>query len=117
MDRDKLLKDPEVYGTFAVFQVDEGLVEVQVCTGCLPSRNEGRVSKIPSTKDYRCLSDGGLVEKGPDSCESLDGNTVQSKAGTHWDLDGDFSRQASQNTYTFNGITKALAYVPSFLTN
>lgn len=114
MDRDKLLKDPGVYGTFAVFQVDEDWWKLD---------KSARMSAVSEMKavfqkhtetvitDVSLLR--GLVEKA-DLLVRIHSTEILSNQNFLIDLMATTLGRHLKNTYTFNGITKALAYVPSF---
>lgn len=114
MDRDKLLKDPGVYGTFAVFQVDEDWWKLDK-----PARMSAvsEMKAIFQKHSEKVITDAyllrGLVEKA-DFLVRIHSTEILSNQNLLIDLMGTALGKHLKNTITFNGITKALNYVPSF---
>lgn len=114
MDREKLLKDPGVYATFAVFQVDEDWWKLD---------KPARMSAVSEMKavfqkhNETLITDAyllrGLVEKA-DFLVRIHSPEILSNQNFLLDLMDTTLGKHLKNTFTFNGITKALSYVPSF---
>lgn len=114
VDREKLLKDPGVYATFAVFKVGDqwsqldkearagGLAEVQKVF-------QKHADKI--TVDTHLLR--GLSEKA-DFLLRVHSKEMLDNQNFLVDFMGTTFGKTLKNTDTFNGITKALNYVPKF---
>ncbi|NWF72795.1 MAG: chlorite dismutase family protein [Nitrospirae bacterium] len=114
VDREKLLKEPGVYATFAVFKVGDQWSQMD------KEARAGGVAEVKKvfqkhadnlTVDTYLLR--GLSEKADFFLR------VHSKEMLHnqnflVDLMGTTFGKALRNTDTFNGITKALNYVPKF---
>ena len=114
MDRDKLLKDPGVYGTFAVFQVDEDWWKLDK-----PARMSAvsEMKAIFQKHSEKVITDAyllrGLVEKA-DFLVRIHSTEILSNQNLLIDLMGTALGKHVKNTITFNVITKAFNYVPSF---
>lgn len=113
VDRDKLLKDPGVYGTFAVFKVDEDWWKLD------------KAEKVSAAAEFKAVfqkhSDSvitdtfmlrGLVEKA-DFFVRIHSPEILSNQNFLLDLMGTTLGKHLVNTYTFNGLTKPVNYVPS----
>lgn len=112
VDREKFLKDPGVYGTFAVFQVDEEWWKLD------------KAAKVAAVSEVKAIfqkhSDAliadtyllrGLVEKA-DVLVRIHSLEILTNQNFLIDFMGTALGQHLKNTYTFNGLTKALNYVP-----
>lgn len=113
VDREKLLKDPGVYGTFAVFKVDEDWWKLD------------KAAKVSAASEFKAVfqkhSDQvitdtfmlrGLVEKA-DFFVRIHSPEILSNQNFLLDLMGTTLGKHLVNTYTFNGLTKPANYVPS----
>ena len=113
VDREKLLKDPGVYGTFAVFKVGEDWWKLD---------KAARVSAAEEVKAaFQKHSDSvitdtyllrGLVEKA-DFFVRVHSSEILSNQNFLIDLMGTTLGKHLVNTYTFNGLSKQANYVPS----
>lgn len=113
VDRDKLLKDPGVYATFAVFQVDEDWWKLD---------KAARASAVSEVKTVfqkhgeAVLADTyllrGLVEKA-DVLVRLHSQEILANQNFLVELMGTTLGKHLKNTYTFNGLTKPVNYVPA----
>ena len=114
VDREKLLKDPGVYATFAVFKVGDQWLQMDreaKATGVMEVKKVLQKHAEKVTVDTHLLR--GLSEHADfflrvHSKEMLDNQNFLV------DFMGTTFGKALKNTDTFNGITKALNYVPSF---
>ncbi len=114
VDREKLLKDPGVYATFAVFKVGDQWLQMDreaKAAGVMEVKKVFQKYTEKLTVDTYLLR--GLSEKADfflrvHSKEMLDNQNFLV------DFMGTTFGKALKNTDTFNGITKALNYVPSF---
>lgn len=113
VDREKLLKDPGVYGTFAVFKVDEDwwrldkAARVSAAAEFKAMFQKHSESVISDTYLLR-----GLVEKA-DFFVRVHSSEMLSNQNFLIDLMGTTLGKHLVNTYTFNGLTKQANYVPS----
>jgi chlorite dismutase len=111
-DREKLLKDPGVYGTFVVFQVDEDwwkldkAARVSAAVEVKAAFQKHSDSVITDTYLVR-----GLVEKA-DFFVRVHSSEILSNQNFLLDLMGTTLGKHLVNTYTFNGLSKAANYVP-----
>ncbi len=114
MDHDKLLKDPGVYATFAVFKMGEHWWQMD---------HEARVKAASEMKKVfekhadKLIVDTHLLRGLSERADVL--VRIHSKEMVHnqnflLDLMGTTMGMDMKNTDTFNGITKTLNYVPSF---
>jgi len=114
VDREKLLKDPGVYATFAVFKVGDQWGQLDKQAKAIAVSEVKKVFQQHSDKitvDAHLLR--GLSEKADFFLR------VHSKEMLHnqnflLDFMGTTFGKALKNTDTFNGITKAMNYVPNF---
>jgi len=113
VDREKLLKDPGVYGTFAVFKVDEDWWKLD------KAAKESAVAEVKAVFQKHSgsvITDTyllrGLVEKA-DFFVRIHSSEILSNQNFLVDLMGSSLGKHLVNTYTFNGLTKPLNYVPS----
>lgn len=114
VDREKLLKEPGVYATFAVFKVGEEWWKID---------RDARTKAVAEAKSIvQKHSDQisvdtyllrGLSEKA-DFFVRIHSKEMISNQNFLIDFMGTTLGKALKNTDTFNGITKALNYVPSF---
>ena len=114
LDREKLLKDSGVYGTFAVFKVTEHWWQIDA---------EGRKTAVREVKslfqsyeknlsiDVYLLR--GLSETG-DLLVRIHSREMALTQNFLVDFMGTVFGHALKHTHTFNGMTKALNYAPSF---
>lgn len=113
-DREKLLKDPGVYATFAVFKVGDQWSQMDK-----EARADGvaEVKKVfqkyadKITVDTHLLR--GLSEKA-DFFLRVHSKEMVDNQNFLVDFMGTKFGKVLKNTDTFNGVTKALNYVPSF---
>ena len=114
MDHEKLLKDPGVYATFAVFKMGEHWWQMD---------HEARVKAASEMKKVfekhadKLIVDTHLLRGLSERADVL--VRIHSKEMVHnqnflLDLMGTTMGMDMKNTDTFNGITKTLNYVPSF---
>ena len=111
-DREKLLKDPGVYGTFAVFKVDEDWWKMDKAARASSS---AEVKAVFQKHDDNVTTDTyllrGLVEKA-DFFVRVHSTEMLHNQNFLVDLMGTALGRHLMNTYTFNGITKQANYVP-----
>jgi chlorite dismutase len=113
-DREKLLTDTGVYGTFAVFKVDEDWWKLdKKVRGKSVAEVKGVFQKHVDnvTTDTYLLR--GLMEKA-DFFVRVHSTEVLKNQNFLVDLMGTALGKHLVNTHTFNGITKAANYVPGF---
>ena len=113
-EREKLLKDPGVYGTFAVFKVDEDWWKMDKTARASTAAEVKAVFQKHGdnvTTDTYLLR--GLVEKA-DFFVRVHSTEMLHNQNFLVDLMGTALGRHLVNTYTFNGITKPLNYVPGF---
>jgi chlorite dismutase len=114
VDRDKLLKDPGVYGTFAVFKADEEWWKLDKAKRQSAVAEAKEVIQQHSEKvaiDVYLLR--GLVERA-DFFVRVHSTDLLNNQNFLVDLMGTSLGKYLQNTSTFNGLTKKANYVPSF---
>jgi chlorite dismutase len=112
-DREKLLKDPGVYGTFAVFKVDADW------------RKLDRAAKAAAAAEFKAVFQKhgervtadtfllrGLVEKA-DFFVRVHATEILSNQNFLIDLMDTTLGRHLVNTHTFNGLTKPVNYVPA----
>lgn len=114
VDREKLLKEPGVYATFAVFKIGDEWWKID---------REARTKAVAEAKSIvQKYSDQiivdtyllrGLSEKA-DFFMRIHAKEMIHNQNFLIDFMGTTMGKALKNTDTFNGITKALNYVPSF---
>lgn len=114
VDRERLLKEPGVYATFAVFKVGEDWWKMD---------RDARTKAVVDVKRlFQKHADAvivdtyllrGLSEKA-DFFIRIHSNEMIHNQNVLIDFMGTTMGKALTNTDTFNGITKALNYVPSF---
>ena len=114
VDREKLLKEPGVYATFAVFKVGDqwGQMDKQAKSGAVEEVK--RVFQMHADKvavDSYLVR--GLSEKADFFLRVHTKDLIDNQIFLV-DLMGTSFGKALNNTETFNGITKALNYVPKF---
>ena len=113
VDREKLLKDPGVYGTFAVFKVDEDWWKLDKAARASAAAEVKAVFQKHGdnvTTDTYLLR--GLSEKA-DFFVRVHSMEMLHNQNFLVDLMGTALGKHLVNTNTFNGITKAPNYVPS----
>lgn len=113
-DREKLLSEPGVYGTFAVFKVDESWWKLAKAARASAADEVKAVFQKHSdqvTTDTYLLR--GLSEKA-DFFVRVHSTEMLNNQNFLVDLMGTTLGKYLVNTYTFNGITKKANYVPSF---
>jgi len=111
-DREKLLKDPGVYGTFAVFKVDADWWKLDKAARASAAAEVKAVFQKHGdtvTTDTYLLR--GLVEKA-DFFVRVHATEMLHNQNFLVDLMGTALGKHLVNTYTFNGITKPANYVP-----
>lgn len=114
VDREKLLKDPGVYATFAVFKVGDQWAQMEKearasSVGDVKKVFEKHADKVAvDTYLLRGLSERADFFIRVHSKEMLDNQNFLV------DFMGTTFGKGLKNTDTFNGITKALNYVPKF---
>jgi chlorite dismutase len=112
VDREKLLADPGVYGTFAVFKVDEDWWKLDKAARASAAAEVKAVFQKHGdtvTTDTYLLR--GLVEKA-DFFVRVHSTEMLSNQNFLVDLMGTALGRHLANTHTFNGITKKANYVP-----
>ncbi len=113
-DREKILKDAGVYGTFAVFQVNDDWWRLDKAARANAASEVKAVFEKHSKDiivDTYLLR--GLVEKA-DFFLRVHSTDVLANQNFLVDFMGTGLGTHLVNTYTFNGLTKALNYVPRF---
>lgn len=114
VDREKLLKDPGVYGTFAVFKVDGDWWKLDKGTRAAAAAEVKAVfqkhAENVATDTYLLR---GLSEKA-DFFVRVHSTEMLNNQNFLVDLMGTTLGKYLQNTNTFNGITKPLNYLPGF---
>ncbi len=114
VDREKLLKEPGVYATFAVFKVGDewSRMDKQAKAGAVEE-----VKRVFQTHSDKVSVDThfvrGLSEKA-DFFLRVHSKEMIDNQNFLVDFMGTVFGKALKNTDTFNGITKALNYVPKF---
>lgn len=114
VDRGKLLKDPGVYGTFAVFKVEEEWWRLDKARRQSAVAEAKEVIQRHTEKvaiDLYLLR--GLVERA-DFFVRVHSTELLNNQNFLVDLMGTTLGKYLQNTSTFNGLTKKANYVPSF---
>lgn len=112
VDREKLLSEPGVYGTFAVFKVDEDWWKLDKAARASAAAEVKAVFQKHGdnvTTDTYLLR--GLVEK-TDFFVRVHATEMLYNQNFLVDLMGTTLGKHLVNTHTFNGITKAPNYVP-----
>lgn len=114
LDREKLLKEPGVYGTFAVFKVGEhwGYMDQAAKAGAMTEVKQV-FQKHGDTVVVDIYLLRGLSEKA-DFFVRLHSKDLVNNQNVLTELMATTFGNELKNTDTFNGITKALNYVPSF---
>src|SRR5712691_10808676 len=114
VDREKLLKDTGVYGTFAVFKVDGDWWKLDKAARSSAAAEVNAVfqkhAENVATDTYLLR---GLVEKA-DFFVRLHSTEMLNNQNFLVDLMGTTLGKYLLNTHTFNGITKKVNYVPGF---
>ena len=113
-DREKLLTEPGVYGTFAVFKVDETWWKLDKATRSFAAAEVKVVFQKHTervTVDTYLLR--GLMEQA-DFFVRVHSTEMLHNQNFLVDLMGTRLGKYLVNTYTFNGITKPPNYVPGF---
>ena len=114
VDREKLLKEPGVYGTFAVFKVGDHWWQLDHDIRAGAAAEVKKVIQKHADKvtvDTHLLR--GLSERA-DLFVRVHSKDMLNNQNFLVDLMGTTLGKDLKNTDTFNGITKALNYVPSF---
>jgi chlorite dismutase len=113
-DREKLLTEPGVYGTFAVFKVDDSWWKLDKAARAFAA---GEAKGVFQKHSERVAVDTyllrGLTEKA-DFFVRVHSTEMLHNQNFLVDLMGTRLGKYLVNTYTFNGITKKANYVPSF---
>ncbi len=112
VDREKLLKDTGVYGTFAVFKADEDWWKLDKAARASAAAEVKAVFQKHGdsvTTDTYLLR--GLVEKA-DFFVRVHATEMRNNQNFLVDLMGTALGKHLVNTHTFNGITKQANYVP-----
>lgn len=114
VDREKLLKEPGVYGTFAVFKVGDHWWQMD---------HNARTAAVAEVKQVfekhgdKVAVDTNLVRglsENADFFVRVHSKEMVNNQNFLVDFMGTTFGKILRNTHTFNGITKALNYVPSF---
>lgn len=114
VEREKLLKDTEVYGTFAVFKAAERWWQLDHDVKASATMEVKKVFQKHADKvtvDMHLLR--GMSENG-DFLVRVHSKEMLYNQNFLLDFMGTTMGKALENTHTFNGITKTLNYVPSF---
>lgn len=112
-DRDKLLKDPGVYGTFAVFKVDEDWWKQDSSSRhTVMAEIKAVVDKHANSVIVDSYLVRGLVAK-TDFFLRIHSTDIAANQNFLVDFMGTRLGKHLVNTYTFNGLTKPLNYVPA----
>lgn len=114
VDREKLLKEPGVYATFAVFKVGDEWAKTDQQAKAAAVEEVKRVFQTHADKisvDAHLVR--GLSEKA-DFFLRVHSKELIENQNFLVDFMGTSFGKALKNTDTFNGITKALNYVPKF---
>lgn len=114
VDREKLLKEPGVYGTFAVFKVGDlwWQMDHNARAGAI-----GEVKQVFQKHSDKVTVDAHLVRglsERADFFLRIHSKDMLLNQNFLIDLMGTTLGRNLKNTDTFNGVTKALNYVPSF---
>ncbi len=113
-DREKLLSEPGVYGTFAVFKVDEDWWKLDRSARASAAEEVKAVfQKHGDTVITDTYLLRGLVEKA-DFFVRVHSTEMVHNQNFLVDLMGTTLGRHLVNTHTFNGITKKVNYVPGF---
>ena len=114
VDREKLLKDPGVYGTFAVFKVDEDWWKLEKAARTMAV---SEVKAVFQKHAEHVITDTyllrGLSERA-DFFVRVHATEMLNNQNFLVDLMGTSLGKHLHNTHTFNGLTKPLNYVPGF---
>ena len=114
LDREKLLKDPGVYGTFAVFKVDEDWWKLEKAARTMAV---SEVKAVFQKHAEHVITDTyllrGLSERA-DFFVRVHATEMLNNQNFLVDLMGTSLGKHLHNTHTFNGLTKPLNYVPGF---
>lgn len=114
MDREKLLNDPGVYGTFAVFKVDEDWWRLDKSARTAAAAD---VKSVFQKHADKVVSDTyllrGLTEQA-DVLVRLHSPELLHNQNFLVDLMGTTLGKYLKNTVTFSGLTKKANYVPGF---
>lgn len=113
-DREKLLSDPGVYGTFAVFQMDQDWWKLDKAARAAAATEVKAVLKKHAERvaiDTYLLR--GLYERA-DFFLRVHSTDLAQTQDLLLDLMGTTLGKHMKNTVTLNGITKKLNYVPGF---
>ena len=114
VEREKLLSEPGVYGTFAVFKLSEEWWKMdQAARASAASEVKGVFQKHADKIIADTYLLRGLSEKA-DLLLRVHGREMAHNQNFLVDLMGTTLGRHLKNTDTFNGITKKLNYVPSF---
>ena len=113
-DREKLLKDPGVSGTFAVFKIDGDWWKLdKAARGAAAAEVKAIFQKHADTVTADTYLLRGLSEKA-DFFVRVHSMEMLNNQNFLVDLMGTTFGKYLQNTTTFNGITKMANYVPGF---
>jgi len=114
VDREKLLADPGVYGTFAVFKVTDGWWQMDKAAR---SAGAAEVKTVFQKHAEKVITDSyllrGLSEKA-DFFVRVHSTEMLNNQNFLVDLMSTSLGKHLVNTHTFNGITKKVNYVPGF---
>ncbi|MBI3603796.1 MAG: chlorite dismutase family protein [Nitrospirae bacterium] len=114
VDREKLLSEPGVYGTFAVFQVHEDWWKLdQASRRVAAAEIKGVIQKHGERVAIDTYLLRGLTEKA-DFFVRVHSTELMSNQHFLVDLMGTTLGTYLKNTVTFNGIAKKANYVPGF---
>jgi chlorite dismutase len=114
VEREKLLSEPGVYGTFAVFKLSEEWWKMdQAARAAAASEVKGVFQKHADKIIVDTYLLRGLSERA-DLLLRVHGREMAHNQNFLVDLMGTTLGRHLKNTDTFNGITKKLNYVPSF---
>ena len=114
VDREKLLREPGVYGTFAVFKIGEQWWHMNSDA----RKNAAKeVQQVFQRHGDRVAADTYLLRglsAHADLLVRIHSKSMADNQNFLLDLSITTFGKTLKNTHTFNGITKALNYVPSF---
>ncbi|MBM4124853.1 MAG: chlorite dismutase family protein, partial [Nitrospira sp.] len=114
VDREKLLGDPGVYGTFAVFSVDADWWKLdRAARGAAGEEMHGVFQKHADRVAADTYLLRGLSDRA-DFMVRIHSRELSDSQNFLVDLMGTALGKHLKNTVTFNGITKPLNYVPAF---
>ncbi len=113
VDKEKLAKDPGVYGTFVTFKINEGWWGLEKSArSSAVAEFKAIFQKHGETVAADTYLTRGLVEKA-DFMIRVHSTDLLSNQNFIVDLMGTALGRHLTNTYTFNGLTKPANYIPS----